>query len=162
MQLSPRSQVIMNEYLHDAMEELKRVDHQIYVSLKYTRTVDVLINVMHRMIDAYEYMFNGLLQHSKESERITSIPITPKEKTSLLKQTYPEAVIHENIDLYLLLRKLVKTAYDRENEYRRHVVMITYIDGQQEIINIDIITQYYHMMKEFWSYLDKLISGGTD
>ena len=33
----------MNEYLLEAREELKRLEHILYVSLKYTRTVDVLI-----------------------------------------------------------------------------------------------------------------------
>ena len=33
----------MNENIHDAKQEMKRVDHLIYVSLKYTRTVDVMV-----------------------------------------------------------------------------------------------------------------------
>ncbi|MBU1975569.1 MAG: hypothetical protein KKG59_04155 [Nanoarchaeota archaeon] len=146
----------MNDYLDDAKEELKRVDHQIYVSLKYTRTVDVLLNVMNRMIEAYDFMFDGLLEFSKEKKIITDLPKTPKEKATVLKTQYSEAIVHENIDLFLLLRKLVKTGYERENEFRRHVTMITYIDGQQEIINIDIITQYYHMQREFLQHLEKV------
>lgn len=146
----------MKEYLDDAKEELKRVDHQIYVSLKYTRTVDVLLNVMKRMIEAYEMFFDAFLLYSKDKEILTSIPSTPKEKAILLKKTYSEAIVHENIDLFQLLRRITKTSYERENEYRRHVTLITYIDGKQEIINIDIITQYYHMMREFMNYLEKL------
>jgi len=146
----------MSEYLDDAKEELKRVEHQIYVSLKYTRTVDVLLNVMKRMIDAYDLMFEALLEISKEKGLIENIPGTPKERAFLLKDIYKEAKVHENIDLHQMLRKIVKASFDRENEYRRHVTMITYIDGKQELINIDIITQYYHMQKDFFSYLDKI------
>lgn len=146
----------MNEYLDEAKEELKRVDHQIYVSLKYTRTVDVLLNVIQRMIDAYEFMFDGLLLYAKDKKEIIDVPISTKEKTGLLKKLYNQAMVHENIDLFLLLRKLAVAGHDRENEYRRHVTMITYIDGQQEIINIDIITQYYLMQREFLQFLEKV------
>ena len=42
----------MIETLENAKEELKRVDHLIFVSLKYTRTVDVLLNVINRIISS--------------------------------------------------------------------------------------------------------------
>lgn len=146
----------MSDYLDDSWDELKRVDHQIYVSLKYTRTVDVLLNIMRRMIDAYDLMWEHLLNQAKENELINQIPFAPREKVHRLKELHHDTTIHENIDLYLLLRRLVRSTHDRENEYRRHVTMITYIDGQQEIINIDIITQYYQMQRDFISYLRKI------
>jgi len=36
----------MRESIENAVEELKRVDHSIFVSLKYTRTVDILVNIL--------------------------------------------------------------------------------------------------------------------
>ena len=50
----------MREKLEEAFEELKRVDHLIYVSLKYTRTTDVLKNVIDRMITTAECMMNAI------------------------------------------------------------------------------------------------------
>ena len=147
----------MKDHIINALEELKRIDHLVYVTLKYTRTVDVLINIMKRMIEAYEFIFDGILLYAKEKKRIDEVPSTPKEKCEFLKSTYPDAKIHENIDLYMLLRKLVKTSFERENEYRRHVTMITYMEGKQEIINIDIITQYYQMQREFLVYAQKMM-----
>ena len=41
----------MIESLENAKEELKRIDHLIYVTLKYTRTVDVLLSVVERMVN---------------------------------------------------------------------------------------------------------------
>ena len=52
----------MIESLEDAKEELKRVDHLIYVSLKYTRTVDVLRNVIERLVTASEFMITAMLK----------------------------------------------------------------------------------------------------
>ena len=39
-----------------AYDELKRLDHLIFVSLKYTRTADMLKQVMKRMISFYEFV----------------------------------------------------------------------------------------------------------
>jgi hypothetical protein len=51
----------MIEALDESKEELKRVDHLIYVSLKYTRTVDVLRNVVARLLAALDYALLSLL-----------------------------------------------------------------------------------------------------
>jgi hypothetical protein len=146
----------MKDYFDDAAEELKRVDHQIYVSLKYTRTVDVLFNIIQRMIDAYELMIDGLLSFAKDKGTIHDVPSSPVKKGELLKKLYQDATIHENLDLYFLLRRITKANYDRENEYRRHVTIVTYLDGKQELINIDIITKYYHFQHDFLTYLRTL------
>lgn len=146
----------MKDSLDEASEELKRVDHQIYVSLKYTRTVDVLLNIISRMIGAYDHMLEGLLLLAKEKKLITDMPVSPIKRAEILKTLYNDTKIHENIDLYFFLRKILKAAPQRENEYRRHVTLITVLDGKEEIINIDIITKYYHFQKEFLQYLEQM------
>lgn len=151
----------MKECFDEATEELKRVDHQIYVSLKYTRTVDVLLNILVRMIDAYDHMLDGLLILAKEKKGLIDMPTSPIKKAETIKKIYTDTKIHENLDLYFLLKKIVKTAPQRANEYRRHVTLITFIDGKEEIINIDIITKYYHFQKEFLQYLEQMIRSET-
>ncbi len=42
----------MLESLDLAKEEIKRADHLMYVSLKYTRTVDILKSIIERLINA--------------------------------------------------------------------------------------------------------------
>lgn len=151
----------MIESLNDANEELKRVDHLIYVSLKYTRTVDVLMNSIGRMIEAYDYMFEALLKKAFEDKNIEEIPKTPIEKGNKLKELYPEdQQVNDNVELYFLLRKLSRTQNPgREQEYRRHVTMRTIIDGKEEILNIDLITNYYHFMMEFFKKVEKIVIG---
>ena len=84
------------ESLTDAKEELKRVDHLIYVSLKYTRTADIFINTISRMIDAYNHMFDALLKYNVEHKVIDEIPLAPIEKGNLLKELYKEDKITKN------------------------------------------------------------------
>ena len=149
----------MMQSLRDAVEELKRVDHQIYVSLKYTRTVDVIQNILTRMVDGYSHLVDALLKYAMDEKKFAEMPASAIEKADLLKETYPEDnVIQDNVELYLLLRKLLRAKnVEREQEYRRHVTMKTIIEGREEIVNIDIITNYYLFQRDFLSHIQTLL-----
>jgi len=139
----------MRESLDDAREELKRVDHLIFVSLKYTRTVDVLLNVIKRLIDAYDFAIEAILRYGKEKGMFEEeIPLSPLSKTELVLKIFKDPVIKENMELYLLFRKIVKADYKRFNEYRRHVTLKTIIDNEEVDIKIDNVTEYYTIIKE--------------
>jgi|GEM_PF-430212 hypothetical protein len=149
----------MRETIENAVEELKRVDHSIFVSLKYTRTVDILINILIRMVDCYEFLILALLKYALEKKMIGEIPSTPKERAVLMKQIFKEQEVHDNIDLYLLLKAMLKSNYTKENEYRRHVNMKAIVAGREEIININIISQYYEYLTSFFHFVDNLNRG---
>ncbi len=149
----------MKESLDDAREELKRVDHLIYVSLKYTRTVDVLLNVIKRLIDAYDFAIDAILGYAQEKGMLEEdIPTNPLSKADLILKKFHDPVIKDNIELYLLFRKIVKADYERFNEYRRHVTLKTMVDNRDIEIKIDNITEYYNIIKEFVKYIDNLIN----
>jgi hypothetical protein len=152
----------MRQRLESAREELKRVDHQIYVSLKYTRTVDVLLNIMHRMIEGYDFLLEGLLNYARESKMISEIPSSPKERVALVNRLFPEPEVQENLELYLLLRKLVIANYRKEQEFRRHVAMIAFLQTGEVRVNIDIITNYYTIIRSFLLYVENKIRTHLD
>ena len=147
----------MKEQLQDATEELKRVDHLVYVSLKYTRTVDVILNILNRMVDAYAFIMDALIKQAQDKGQQFDEPFSAVERAELVQQLYKDDIaIQDNIELYLLLRKLLRSKnVERENEYRRHVTMKTIIDGREEIVNIDIITNYYLFLREFMDHIYK-------
>ena len=146
------------ESLADATDELKRVDHLIYVSLKYTRTVDVFVNIVKRMVEAYDKMFETLLKHALENKKIEEIPGSPIEKGNLIKKMYEEEQFQKNVELCFLLRKIMRVkSHTKEQEYRRHVTMNMIIDGREEKLDIDILTGYYHFQKEFYQTIKKII-----
>ncbi|HLD04622.1 MAG TPA: hypothetical protein VJG90_02785 [Candidatus Nanoarchaeia archaeon] len=151
----------MKEALEEAKEELKRVDHLIYVSLKYTRTVDVLMNVINRMIDCYSGMIDSLLKWAVEEKKIMELPSSPVERGELVKKLFPEQEFGDNVELYFLLRKIHRSNPQKENEYRRHVTLRTFIEGREEIVNIDIATQYYFFQKKFFEAVEKVVLGKT-
>lgn len=149
------------DIMEHANEEIKRADHLIYVSLKYTRTVDVLKSIVERLINAFDFGIQALLQHAKEKKQITSVPELPRLKIDALKSTYKEDTNIQNfIELYALLKKINKAQFESAQEYRRHVTMTAHLDGSETIeITIDIISDYFKQTKEFLHYVDKVIKG---
>lgn len=148
----------MNELIQDSKEELKRVDHLIYVTLKYTRTVDVLLSIVERMIGAYEIAVDALLNHALEAGIVESIPEIPIEKAVLAKKVFESNIVKENMDNYLLFRKLRRIkGYEKSNEYRRHVTMKAIVNDKIVELNIDSITEMYHTIKKFIDFVSRKI-----
>lgn len=110
------------ELEESAKEELKRAEHLIVVSLKYTRTCAVMSNAIKRLISAFEMAFIEYLFWSKEKKKISEVPATKKARAilvkSLLGQPYYKYMI-----LYNKLVRYDKTAYCTISEYRKHLTM---------------------------------------
>ena len=150
----------MIRLLYNAREELKRAGHMIVVSLKYTRTVDVIRNIIRRLINAYNFMFQALLKKALEDKRIERIPEQPLLQINLIKELYKDdKEIIKHINIYELLRQVEKAKYKKINEYRRHVTMIVDIKGKEMDIDIDRITDYYVNAKKCFIHIENLLFG---
>lgn len=150
----------MKESFEEAIQELKRVDHLFWVSLKYTRTVDVIKNVIERLINCIGFGLEALLKYAKEKKLITSIPANAGLRCDLLKKSFPDNLeLLDYINFYLRLRKLSKAEYTRREEFRRHVAMIATIDkGEIVEVNIDTLKEDYDKTKNFIALVKKIIN----
>ena len=148
----------MIESLENAKEELKRIDHLIYVTLKYTRTVDVLRSVIERMVNSYEFIVNALVKKSLEENEDEEVPNNPIAKANHVLSNYTSKTITENVKRYLLFRKLKRVKYDKKNEFRRHVTMMAVVDDEKIDINIDNITEDFHALKKTLEKVEKIIN----
>ncbi|MBU0535457.1 MAG: hypothetical protein KKE20_00715 [Nanoarchaeota archaeon] len=149
----------MKDNLEKAQEELKRVDHLIYVSLKYTRTCDIFKSILERMIASVEFMLNSLLKKMEAEGKIDSLPEQPIAKSNKVKENYQDDKIKEIADFYILLRKINRAPFDRAKEFRRHVTMTVQVGEEKMEINIDNITDYYKRIKEYYDHVNKVIKG---
>lgn len=153
----------MKESLDEAEDELKRVDHLLFVSLKYTRTVDVILNTINRMIQAYDRLIETLLRIAEHDGDIDEVPEAPRRRIEVVKDLYEEdEQVQDNVDLYDLLRKIKRSKHEREREYRRHVTLRTYIDGREEIVNIDICEEYYNFLTDFYEYVEEQVDEAAE
>ena len=152
----------MREMLEESKGELKRADHLIYVSLKYTRTVDVIKSIIERLINAFNNGILVLLTYAEEKHMITSYPESPVQRCSMLKHVFKEQEdIPGYTEFYLFLRKLSRAEYTSHREYRRHVTMVAKVDGKEINVDIDTIHQYYEKAKAFVVFIEGLIGAET-
>jgi len=148
----------IKESFINAKQELSRADHLFHVTLKYTRTVDVLKSVIERLINAFNFAMDALLYHAQLKGRITDVPKIPLVKAEEIKKIYTD---DKNIcdfqNFFMLLRKINKATFERDKEYRRHVTMTAKIDEKEVEITIDIIGDYFRKTKEFISCIEDIV-----
>ena len=149
----------MNESYENSVEELKRADHLFYVSLKYTRTVDMIKHVIERLIACFEFGTDSILEFAKEKKIIDSIPTNFALKCEALKNIYPkDEELDEFIYFVFYLRKLIKASYKKREEFRRHVTMIASINNGEIVeVNIDLLKEFYARSKEFVTFVKEKI-----
>ncbi len=144
----------MKEHIDNAREELKRADHLIFVSLKYTRTVDVIRSVIDRLLNTLDIIVTAMLEHAQKKKLIKEMPESLVAKTELIKKTFTDDVIIDMISFYLNLRKISRAEYKKSREYRRHVTMSAIVDDDIVNIDIDVIREYYEKTKDYVTYAE--------
>ncbi len=153
----------VEDFLQQAKQELNRADHSIAVSLKYTRTVDVIKSIIERLINTVGFCLDALLAHAKAQKKIAEIPAMPRVKVDQIKKLYADKTISDFCEFYLLLRRIDKAKFDRSQEFRRHVTMTAHLDDGESIeITIDIASDYFERTKEFLNYVARLIHGPSE
>ena len=155
------------EYLNNAHDQLKRLDHSVYVSLKYTRTVDVLRSILNRMVDTITPLLDTLLAKAKADKKIEDLPTNIPLKCKAIRGLYADnermEELTEMLDFLMFIRKVRRAEdYEKINEYRRHVALITEIDGEEVEINLDIIHEYYDKTKAYLLLVDEVVFGKKD
>lgn len=139
---------------NNATEELKRVDHLIFVTLKYTRTVDVIRNVLERLVSTIDYQIADVLEHFRKKGKIASVPPATLIRCRKLEEIFPKnAEIKNMIDFYMGLKRLVTSEYKKKEEYRKNVAMIT----KDAEITIDKLRDYADETKRYINYLKELM-----
>ena len=143
----------MEETIYNAKKEIKRADHLLYVSLKYTRTVDVIKSLIDRIINAYDLCMQVLLLKQDQGKA----PEVPVARANLVKKLYPENTeVIEAMEHYLLLRKIARAEFTKAREFRRHVTMTVIVNEEVIEMNIDRMHEEYDKVKEFVSFVEGL------
>lgn len=151
------------EILLDAREELKRLEHIIYVSLKYTRTVDVIINAMQRMVDTYDLIIEAFLEKAKEEGLTGLLPKSPGLRVKEVLKLYPDdAEIKKYLTFYSFLKFVLNSPHKKEREYRRHVALFVEYDNYSARFNIDNLVNCEKFIHRFFRYAVFKILGKKD
>ena len=90
----------MLEDIESARGELQRAEHLIYVTLKYTRTGDVMKSIVERLIDSMNYSITDMLEFTKHKNKIKEFPASDMAKFELLKVILKKLIF---LGLYYLM-----------------------------------------------------------
>jgi|TARA_B100002003_G_C14005251_1_gene485164 hypothetical protein len=143
----------MPEILEKILKEKISADHLLYVSMKYTKTCDVMINLLKRWKIMMDYAFDALLEKAKKNKKIKKIPDAPKLKLDLMKEVFsdqPEIMNALNeYQMFKLIDILKKT---KESEFRKGVCLRVTYKMQEVAINLDKLKEYAEIMENFMNY----------
>ncbi len=134
---------MINELAESALEELKRADHSIYVSLKYTRTVDIIKNTIKRLLSAYDISIIQGLEYAKEQKKLQSIPVSSRERAELIIKLYPKT--KKSIEFYFRLKNVDRADFTKKEEYRKNVALIAKMGNKIVEVNTEELRNYFDM-----------------
>ena|SRR3989338_722428 len=141
------------------IKEKISADHLLYVSLKYTKTSEVIVNLIIRWTTMIDYAFERMLEHAKKKKLIKSIPFSPKQKIDLLKNVFKkENVVLQTIDIYEMFRRIEELHKESEGEFRKNVALKVTYSGEQIKINLDKLKEYSILLERFINYLKQFLS----
>ena len=141
----------MIESLEEAKNEIRRADHMIFISLKYARTCDVIMNTIKKLISCYDFGILSLLKKLEKTKKIKSVPSSPIERAELVEKLVKNTRIF--IKDYKLLKKISKCEFTAREEYRKHITLITK-DKKPVEITTDILADYFEKAKEFIRFVE--------
>tara|TARA_Y100000310_G_C20629010_1_gene787554 strand:+ start:70 stop:531 length:462 start_codon:yes stop_codon:yes gene_type:complete len=134
---------------NDPMEELKRADHLIYVTLRYTRTCDVVKNALTRLINAYNFVIFKALEKMEKEGKIKEIPGSPNARFEMFRKLYRKRGSKEYFDLYILMKQINGADYDVREEYRKNVTLIAHFGNKDFEVTAPLLLEYFYKTKEF-------------
>jgi len=136
----------------DVIKEKISADHLLYVSLKYTKTCDVILNLLLRWKIMIGLAMGILIQ--KAGKKWKPVPDAPRAKVVQLRRIYAgEPIVMEAIDLYEFFRDIEQLDKVRESEFRKGVNLRVQYKTRTVNINLEQLGVYSQILERFISYL---------
>ena len=136
------------------IKEKISADHLLYVSLKYTKTCDVILNLLLRWSNMILYAMDELIEKAKKQKKWAPVPDAPRAKLLQLKKIYEkDALITNVLNMYELFRDVEKLEKVRESEFRKGVNLKVFYKGEAVNINLDKLKEYADILERFISIL---------
>jgi hypothetical protein len=141
------------------IQEKISADHLLYVSLKYTKTCDVIINLILRWRKMIEIALDEILKHAKKKKKISSIPTNPVKKIEGIKKLFkkdPDTI--KVIEMYEMFRKIEELRKERTGEFRKNVNLKIFYQGQEISVNLEKLKEYASLLEKFISTTKQFLS----
>lgn len=138
--------------MESIIQEKISADHLLYVSLKYTKTCDVIKNLLLRWRKMIETVIDQTLKHAKKKKKISKIPENPVKKMDAVKILFKkDKEFLKVIEFYEMLRKLEELRKERIGEFRKNVCLRIMYRGKEINVNLEQLKIYAEMLENFIS-----------
>ncbi len=138
--------------MEEIIQEKISADHLLYVSLKYTKTCDVIINLILRWRKMIEKSVTEILRHALKRKKISSIPSNPRSEIEIVKKLMKkDSNFLETIEMYEMFRKIEELKKERIGEFRKNVTLKVFYRGEEVNINLDQLKKYAEKLEKFIS-----------
>jgi hypothetical protein len=144
--------------MEDIIQEKISADHLLYVSLKYTKTCDVIMNLLLRWKRMIETSIEKILEHAKKKKKIPSISTNPVgmiEQVRVLFKKDKEFL--EVMDLYEMFKKIKELRTERIGEFRKNVTLKVFYQGNEIDVNLEKLKEYAETLEKFISKVKQFL-----
>jgi hypothetical protein len=144
--------------IEEIIKEKTSADHLLYVSLKYTKTCDVILNLLARWKSLIEISFDALLEDATERGKVPHIPTNPKQRIEFMRKyfkKYPEII--DIVPLYIFFKRVPDLNKTREGEFRKNVNLKIIEPTRTTEINMLKLDEYSDAVDNFINQVKKII-----
>jgi len=139
-------------------KEKTSADHLLYVSLKYTKTCDVILNLIARWKSMIEMSFDAILKKALKAKKISHLPESPKQKIEYIRKVFSkDREIQEVIPIYIFFKRIPELNKTRQGEFRKNVSLRIIEPGKITEINMEKLKEYAEILEKFISKVKRLL-----
>jgi len=136
--------------MEDIIKEKISADHLLYVSLKYTKTCDVIMNLLLRWREMIDTCIIHLLKDAKKQGKIKEVSDNAMGRIAEIKKLLKkDKNAIETIDFFMMLRKIETLKTERIGEFRKNVNLKLTFRGEEVNINLEKLKEYAEMLENF-------------
>ena len=144
--------------IEEIIKEKTSADHLLYVSLKYTKTCDVILNLLARWKSLIEISFDAILENRVEAKKIPGMPTNPKQRIEFIKKYFKkEAAVQDVVPLYIFFKRVPGLDKRRSGEFRKGVNLKIVEPTKVTDINMDKLDEYYGIIEKFMAEVKKIL-----
>lgn len=145
--------------MEEIIQEKISADHLLYVSLKYTKTCDVIINLLLRWRRIIELGIDKILIAAKKKKKISNVPENPIGKIESVKKLFKKNKdFIKTIEFYEMLRKIEELKKERIGEFRKNVTLRLFYKGHEINMNLEQLRFYADLLEKFISTIKQFLS----
>lgn len=145
--------------IEEIIKEKTSADHLLYVSLKYTKTCDVILNLLARWKSLVEISFDAILEKRIEDGKIPALPESPKQRVEFIRKYFKKSDEIQNVvPLYIFFKRVPDLSKTRSGEFRKNVNLKIVDIKKTTDINMEKLGEYYEIVEKFIIEVKKILA----